>query len=146
MARDRSRMRLEPLIAWGVPVCGGALIPTVGQVWCVAPNADVFVPKKKWGIGKSDDRPFATLEEALAACNTSDRIFIHGNIREEGLICSNLKFDVHIIGVGGQHHPDQPTSAYHPGASCIRPPASPPAETPLLEVRGRGWQFHNILF
>src|SRR3990167_62958 len=119
MARDRSRMRQEPMIAFGVPVYGGALIPTVGQDWFVDPNADVFVPKKKWGIGKSDDRPFATLEEALAACNTSDRIFIHGNIREEN-ICSNEKYDVHIIGVGSKHHPDQLTSAHHPGASMIR--------------------------
>ena len=146
MARDRTRMRQEPLLAFGIPVYGGALIPTVGQDWFVDPNADVFVPKKAWGTGKSDDRPFATLAEALAACNTGDRIFIHGNIREEGLIGSNLKFDVHVIGVGGQHHPDQPTSAYHPGSACIRPPASPTAATPLINVRGRGWQFHNILF
>jgi len=146
MARVRGRIRTEPLIAFGVPVYGGALIPTVGQDWFVDPNADVFVPKKAAGTGKSDDRPFSTLAEALAACNTSDRIFIHGNIREEGLICSNLKFDVHVIGVGGTHHPDQPSSAYHPGAACIRPPASPTAATDLLEVRGRGWEFHNILF
>lgn len=146
MARDRTRIRQEPMIAFGIPVYGGALIPTLGQDWFVDPNADVFVPKKKWGTGKSDDRPFRTLAEALAACNTHDRIYFTGNVREENLICSNLKFDVHLIGVGSQHHPDQPTSAYHPGAACIRPPASPTATTPLLVVRGRGWQFHNILF
>lgn len=146
MARDRTRIRLEPMIAFGVPVYGGAMVPTVGQDWFVDPNADVFVPKKQSGSGKSDDRPFATLEEALSACNTGDRIFIHGDIREEGLICSNLKFDVHIIGVGSRHHPDQPSSAYHPGAAMIRPPASPTAATDLLELRGRGWQFHNIAF
>lgn len=146
MARDRTRIRLEPMIAFGVPVYGGALVPTTGQNWFVDPNADVFVPKKAWGIGKSDDRPLRTLAEALAACNTGDRIYVTGNIREEGLICSNLKFDVQVIGVGGQHHPDQPTSAYHPGSACIRPPASPTAVTPLINVRGRGWQFHNILF
>lgn len=146
MARDRSRIRLEPMLALGVPVHGGALIPTVGQDWFVDPNADVFTPKTKWGTGKSFDRPFRTLAEALAACNTHDRIYITGNIREENLICSNLKFDVHIIGLGGQHHPDQPSSAYHPGGAVIRPPASPTATTPLLKVRGRGWQFHNIMF
>jgi hypothetical protein len=146
MARDRTRIRQQPLLAFGVPIHGGALIPTVGQDWFVDPNADVFVPKKAWGTGKSDDRPFRTLEEALAACNTADRIFIHGNVREEGLIASNLKFDVQVIGVGGRHHPDQPTAAYHPGAACIRPPASPTAATPLINLRGRGWQFQNILF
>ena len=67
MARDRTRIRQEPLIAFGVPVYGGALIPTMGQDWFVDPNADVFVPKKKWGTGKSDDRPFSTLAAALAA-------------------------------------------------------------------------------
>ena len=36
-----------------------------------------------------------------AACNTGDRIFVHGNVREEGLIASNLKFDVKVSGVGG---------------------------------------------
>ena len=146
MARDRARIRQEPMIAFGIPVYGGGIIPTVGQSWFVDPNADVFVPKKAAGSGKSDDRPFATLAEALAACNTGDRIYLHGDIREEGLICSNLKFDVQVIGVGAPHHPDQPSAAYHPGAGVIRPPASPTAATPLLEVRGRGWAFHNILF
>lgn len=146
MARDRTRIRQEPMIAFGVPIHGGALIPTQGQDWFVDPNADVFVPKRQWGTGKSDDRPFRTLEEALAACNTGDRIFITGDVREEGLIASNLKFDVQLIGVGSKHHPDQPDSTYHPGGAMIRPPASPTAATDLLEVRGRGWQFHNIAF
>lgn len=91
-------------------------------------------------------RAFSTLALALAAVVTGDRIWIRGNIREEALICSNLVFDVKIIGVGGLHHPDQPTSAYDPGASMIRPPASPTAATPLINVRGRGWQFINIAF
>lgn len=146
MARDRTRLRLEPLVVFGMPVQGMALVPSTGQHWFVDPNADVFVPKKKWGTGKSEDRPFATLAEALSACNTGDTIFVTGNIREENLICSNLKFDVKVVGVGGQHHPDQPTSAYHPGGAVIRPPASPTATTSLLVVRGRAWEFHNIMF
>lgn len=146
MSRDLTRLRQEPLTVFGVPVAGAALIPMLGQEWFVDPNADVFVPKKKWGRGTAQDRPFRTLAEALAACNTGDRIYIMGDIREEGLICSNLKFDVQIVGVGGLHHPDQPTTAYHPGAAMIRPPASPTADTPLINVRGRGWQFHNIAF
>lgn len=91
-------------------------------------------------------RAFSTLAAALAAVATGDRIWIRGNIREEALICSNLVFDVQIIGVGGLHHPDQPTSAYDPGAAMIRPPASPTSVTPLINVRGRGWQFINIAF
>ena len=149
MARIRSRLRLEPLTVFGMPTAGpvgAGLIPITGQQWFVDPNADVAPWKKAFGTGKAEDRPFETLEEGLDACNTGDTIFITGNIREEGLICSNLKFDVKVVGVGSQHHPDQPTSAYHPGSACIRPPASPTATTPLISVRGRGWQFHNIMF
>jgi len=149
MARIRSRLRLEPLTVFGMPTAGpvgAGLIPITGQQWFVDPNADVAPWKKAFGTGKAEDRPFETLEEGLDACNTGDTIFITGNIREEGLICSNLKFDVKIIGVGGQHHPDQPSSAYHPGAAVIRPPASPAGATSLLVVRGRGWEFHNIMF
>lgn len=145
MSRNRARVRQEPVIAFGVPVVGGGFVATSGQDWFVDPNADVFVPKTRWGTGKSDLNPFRTLAEALAACNTSDRIYITGNVREE-VICSNLKFDVSIIGVGGQHHPDQPTAAYHPGGAVMRPPASPTATTALLTVRGRGWTFRNIMF
>ncbi|MGE0451081.1 MAG: hypothetical protein AB7Q29_16025 [Vicinamibacterales bacterium] len=141
-----ARRRFDPLTVFGVPLQGGGLIPILGQQWFVDPNADVFVPKKAWGTGKSDLNPFRTLEEALAAANTHDRIFVTGNVREEGLIASNLKFDVHVVGVGGLHHPDQPSAAYHPGAAMIRPPAAPTADTDLITVRGRGWQFHNIMF
>lgn len=140
------RRRLNPITTFGLPFYGGGLIPTAGQEWFVDPNASLFEPAKRFGDGKSIDRPFETLAEALSACNTGDVIYITGNIREENLICSNLKFDVHIVGLGGQHHPDQPDSTYHPGAAMIRPPASPTAATPLLVVRGRGWQFHNIAF
>jgi hypothetical protein len=144
MARDRSRLRLEPLTVFGMPVQGAELLPVTGQQWYVDPNADVFVPKKKWGTGKGEDRPFATLAEALSACNTGDTIYVTGNVQEQ-VVGSHLKFDVKIIGVGSQHHPDQPDSSYHPGSACIRPPASPTATTPTIEVRGRGWQFHNLL-
>jgi len=95
--------------------------------------------------GTSWREPFDTMSKALTACATGDTIFFRGDVREE-LVGSNLKFDIKIVGAGGTHHPDQPTSAYDPGAATWRPPASPTATTPLIKVRGRGWEFHNILF
>lgn len=99
--------------------------------------------------GLSWDRPFLTLSKFLSGVRTFDRLYFVGDVREEGLVCSNLAFDVQIIGCGGKHHADNPDStngAYHRGAASIRPPASPTAATNLLEVRGRGWEFHNIHF
>lgn len=97
------------------------------------------------GNGLSWANAFKTMTEALAAVQTGGTIFFRGDVREE-CVGSNLVFDVSIIGVGGLHHPDLPAAGYDPGATCWRPPATPTATTPLIEVRGRGWQFHNIMF
>ena len=138
-----TRRRFNPLITFGVPLSGGGLIPCLGQEWHVDPKAAVFTPKHGFGDGMSYDNPFETLAEALAACNTGDRIYVHGGVNEPSLVCSNLKFDVQVVGVGGLHHPDQPTSAYHPGSAMIRDTTDAGVN---VTVRGRGWQFHNICF
>ncbi len=113
----------------------------VGASWFV----DSFRGDDSNNDGQSWGSPFATMAKALTECATLDTIYFRGDIREE-IAGSNLKFDISIIGCGSLHHPDQPTSAYDPGAACWRPPASPTATTPLLKLRGRGWSFHNILF
>ena len=143
--RNVARLRDQPLTAFGLPVLGGAVVPTTGQHWWVDPNAALHTPKYSFGHGRSQDYPLSTLASGLSNAQTGDVILIHGNVREEVTV-SNLKFDMKIVGIGGQHHPDQPTSAYHPGASAIRPPASPTATTALVTVRGRGTEFHNIMF
>lgn len=104
---------------------------------------DTFVSGS--GNGSSWAQAFKTMTEALSAVQTGGKIYFRGKVAEE-CIGSNLKFDVSIIGVGSLHHFDQPTSAYHGGASVWQAPASPTAATPLLKVRGRGWKFENILF
>jgi len=111
-----------------------------GTTWFV----DTFNGSTQFN-GKSWREPFSTMSAALTAAATGDTIYFKGDVREE-IAGSNLKFDITIIGAGRQHHPDQPTSAYDPGASMWRPPASPTAATPLLKVRGRGWTFINIAF
>lgn len=121
-------------------------MPTTGQHWWVDPNAALHTPKYAFGHGRSQDYPLSTLAAAEAASQTGDVIMIHGNIREENVVFSNLKFDRKVVGIGGLHHPDQPSSAYHPGSSMIRPPASPTATTPLIVSRGRGLEFHNVTF
>lgn len=143
MSTNPGRKRFDPLVVFGVPVMGGGLIPATGQPWYVDPKAAVFTPKRSFGTGRSEDKPLATLAAALEACNTGDRIYVHGGVNEPSLICSNLKFDVQVVGVGGLHHPDQPTSAYHPGSAMIRDTTDTGVN---VTVRGRGWQFHNICF
>jgi hypothetical protein len=96
--------------------------------------------------GLSWESPFLTLERFLDDVKTFDRLFFVGDIREENLVGSNLAFDVQIVGAGGRHHPDVPSASYHPGGAMIRPPASPTLTTPLLALRGRGWEFHNVHF
>ena len=94
--------------------------------------------------GKSWSKAFATMGAALDVVETLGEIHFVGDIREE-LVASNLVFDVSIIGHGSLHHPDLPSVGANPGAACWRPPVSPTAVTPLLEVRGRGWKFINFM-
>lgn len=95
--------------------------------------------------GRTWATAFLTMSAALSAVATGGTIYFRGNVREQ-LVGSNLKFDVTIVGCGSLHHPDQPSSAYDPAGACWRAPASPTAATPLLEVRGRGWKFINVMF
>lgn len=113
----------------------------VGASWYV----DTFRGDDSNNDGMSWSSPFATMGKALTEAETLDTVYFRGDVREE-IVGSNLKFDITIVGCGSLHHPDQPTAAYDPGASCWRPPASPTATTPLIAVRGRGWTFVNILF
>jgi len=95
------------------------------------------------GNGLSWENAYKTMTEALAAVETGGVIYFRGDVREE-CIASNLVFDVTICGTGFLHHPDLPATGYDPGGSMWRAPASPTTATPLLEVRGRGWQFLNF--
>ncbi len=113
-----------------------------------SPVPDVFLDAKTGstsGDGLSWDSAVNTMARALAIVQTGGRVFFRGKIAEE-ITGDNLKFDISIIGVGSKHHADEPSSAYHPGASVWQPPASPTTATPLIKVRGRGWNFVNILF
>lgn len=95
--------------------------------------------------GEAWGESVATMSQALTLAETGALILFRGDVREE-ITGSNLKFDITIEGVGGLHHPDQPSSAYDYGASMWRAPASPTTATNLLIVRGRGWEFKNIAF
>ena len=86
-----------------------------------------------------------TLEEALSKVVSGGHIYFRGDVREE-IIGSNLVFDVTIEGVGSLHPPDLPAAGYDAGAAMWRPPASPTEATALLQLRGRGWKFKNIVF
>jgi len=95
--------------------------------------------------GSSWENAVLTMSKALSLVKTNGRILFVGDVREE-LTGSNLVFDVTIEGAGSLHHPDLPSTAYHPGGCMWRPPASPTAATPLLTVRARGWKFKNVAF
>lgn len=95
--------------------------------------------------GLSWANALSTMGAALTLAQTGDTIFFRGDVREQ-LVGSNLKFDITIVGVGSLHYPDLPSVGSNPGSSTWRNPASPTAATPLIEVRGRGWNFVNINF
>ncbi len=139
----------SPVFIDGVPLFPGPFLPRPGRTFFLAAggnNGSGLPLGSDSHTGKSWDQPFLTMERFLDDVKTFDRLYFMGDVREEGLIGSNLAFDVQIIGVGSRHHPDVPSALYHPGASMIRPPSSPTAATPVLTLRGRGWQFHNVAF
>jgi hypothetical protein len=122
---------------------GGMVVPNRGQDWYVS-----TYDGSDSALGRSWERPLATMAEALDRANTHDTIYFVGKVAEE-ITGSNLKFDIKIVGCGGLHHADQPGSGsalYDYGAAIWQAPASPTATTPLLKVRGRGWQFFNVMF
>jgi hypothetical protein len=129
------------ITSFGIPIIGSPSPSVYGNYWFVD-----TVNGADGNHGKSPTKPFSTMNAALNHVQTSDVIFVRGDIREE-LTGSNLVFDVTIIGYGNRpHHADVPGTGYHPGAAVWRPPATPTAATPLLTVRGRGWKFINLLF
>src|SRR3990167_989977 len=82
-----------------------------------SPVKDIFVDTKTGsanGDGSSWANPLSLMSDALSIVETGGRVFFRGDVREE-ITGSNLKFDISIIGVGGRHHADEPSSAYHPG-------------------------------
>lgn len=145
MPRERQRGRPvgDRLLSYGLLPGADQVIPGRGNDWFVDTyNGYTGAPGTSW------DKALKTMAAALDKAETHDRIFFVGDIREE-IDGSNLKFDISIIGCGATHHPDQPGSGstlYDPAGACWRPPSSPTATTPLIEVRGRGWKFFNILF
>jgi hypothetical protein len=138
---------------------GGVTRPVQGSDWMrdinenfsaldTSPNQNYFVDTidgDLGGDGLSWDTAFKTMAQALSAVGTLGKIFVVGDIREHA-VGSNLKFDVSIIGCGSLHHADSPSEGADVGACIWRAPASPTALTPLLELRGRGWKFINIMF
>lgn len=140
------RFKFDPIptLNLGIPFLAGSsylATPSQGTTWWVD-----TVSGKAGNTGHAADRPLSTMSAALALAQTGDTICFVGDVREE-VVCSNLKFDITIIGTATRpHHPDSPGAGYDTGASCWRPPASPTASTPLIELRGRGWRFVNILF
>lgn len=143
----RARQKGQPigsrLLQYGLQANQGVTVPNRGDEWFVDTyNGSTGGAATSWSTATN------TMAQALAKAQTHDTIYFVGDIREE-ITGSNLKFDIKIVGCGGKHHPDQPGTAptlYDPAAACWRPPSSPTAATPLIKVRGRGWQFHNIMF
>lgn len=150
--------RRDQIAVYGFPRRGGgALVPTRGKdiyVWA-ADRSGRYRGGSDEATGSDWDSALRTMREALARAKSCDRIFFTGDVREEISIASselsdlNLKFDITIQGCGGLHHPDQPgsgTDLYDVASASWRPPASPTAATPLLQVYARGWRFYDIMF
>ena len=83
--------------------------------------------------GKSWQSAVQTMGQALSLVETGGRIFFVGDVNEVAT-GSNLKFDISIIGMGGLHHPDQPSTAYNYGASMWRKTAT----EAWPQIRGSG--------
>ena len=131
-----------------IRVMAGAVIEILGGIFGFAPvqeyYVDTFNGDDDAHDGKSWSQAFATMTKALDTVSTGGTVHFRGDVREE-YVGSNLKFDITIIGHGSLHHADLPAAGYDTGAAIWRAPASPTTATPLLEVRGRGWQFVNFM-
>ena len=136
--------RRDQIAVYGFPRTGGGMtVPNRGKDWFVS-----TFDGSDQDTGKSWDRALATMAEALDRAQTHDTIYFVGKVAEE-VVGSNLKFDIKIVGCGGLHHADQPgsgTDLYDYGAASWVAPGTPTTATSLIEVQGRGWQFHNIMF
>lgn len=124
------------------------LNPTVvGRIWYV--NGNTVVTRGPVGSngnsGLSPLTPFATMARAFTFLKSYDIIVVDGVIAEQ-VVAPLGVFDVTIIGAANQ--PRQATSSGVPtgGGAYWKPPASPTATTPLLELVEQGWAIYNICF
>jgi hypothetical protein len=108
-------------------------------------NADPGGTGDDTADGLSPSTAYLTMAKALSVVGTLDTVYFWGDVREE-IVGNHLAFDVTIVGLGSLHHPDSPATGYKVGSSMWRPPSSPTAATPLLKLRGRGWNFINVAF
>jgi len=108
-------------------------------------NADPGGTGDDTADGLSPQTAYLTMAKALSVVGTLDTVYFWGDVREE-VVGNNLAFDVTIVGLGSLHHPDSPATGYKVGSSMWRPPSSPTTATPLLNLRGRGWNFINVAF
>jgi len=96
--------------------------------------------------GRSWTRPKLTMADVFDELSSGDRIFFTGNIREELSTPAGIH-DVTIVGAGNKpRYADAHTGNSGYSASTWKPPASPTATTPLLNIRQQGWRVINVLF
>ena len=124
------------------------LNPTlVGNVWYV--NTNTTASRGPIGSNGNDGlsplTPFATVAKAFTKIKSTDVIVLEGDIREQVVSPAGI-YDVTLIG--GANTPRQATSGgvATGGGATWRPPASPTAATPLLEILVQGWDVLNISF
>ncbi len=123
---------------------GRALLPafpTRGREWFVDGNL---------GSANHDGRgwetPKLTMADVFDELASGDVIYFTGNIREELSTPAGIH-DVTIIGCGNRpRHADGHTGNSGYSAATWKPPASPTAATPLLNIRQQGWRVANVLF
>jgi hypothetical protein len=88
------------------------------------------------------------MRECFSRLSPNDTILFIGQVKEQ-LVAPLGVSNVKIIGAATRTRYGNESSFGHPlldAASAWRPPASPTAATPLLELRQQGWLVSNILW
>lgn len=116
--------------------------------------AGIYGPGKNWFVnptngsnqadGNSWDAALSSMAEAFSRLGDLDKIFFVGQIKEE-LVAPDVG-GVTIVGAATRPRYGYENSSLFDLGAAWRPPASPTAATPLLEIRNQGWQLINILW
>ena len=134
MTRKAARIRIEPLIAFGVPLYGGGIaLPSMGSQWFVSSEHT-----GAFGRGDSFDHPLATIQAAVDAAAAGDMIFIAPGDYDEAVTITDADIIVYI-GCGGRGNVAVVPSATDGVAITISGTAANRAQDiTLINVGGEG--------
>jgi hypothetical protein len=117
-----------------------SILPIKGRIWFVAPQVGADT-----NTGKDWSNALASMTPLDSLLDEYDVICLAGVLRQQWNCPSGLK-EISVVGMANRARQATADSVPEGGGATWLAPSSPTATTPLVNVRGNGWRFYNIMF